>query len=65
MRRPFLFFCCVNFQSFMDRIDLLVEALRNKFEHKYDLEDYLEAGTPFGGKGVVIWLQYKQGTTTN
>lgn len=49
----------------MDRIDLLVEALRSKFGRKYDLVDYLEAGTPFGGKGVAIWLQYKQGTTTN
>lgn len=49
----------------MDRIDLLVKALRNKFERKYEFVDYLEAGAPFGGKGVVIWMQYKQGTTTN
>lgn len=57
----------------MRQISLLVAVFPRRLDREFDLVDYVEAGSPFGGsfagsfenEGTLIWIECQTGTTVN
>lgn len=57
----------------MRQIELLVAVFPRWLDREFDLVDYVEAGSPFGGtfagssenEGILIWVECQTGTTVN